>query len=140
MIVIVCVDDMFGMAFNHRRQSRDRMVTERICLDCEGKSLFVHPYSEALFVDGGPGNRKTCVEYLEKAGAGDICLVERESLKAYEHKIEKVILYRWNRRYPSDVKFDLDLSDFCLTNQEEFPGSSHDRITREVYVKTKENV
>lgn len=30
MRLIVCLDDKNGMAFNHRRQSRDRIVTEKI--------------------------------------------------------------------------------------------------------------
>ena len=30
MILIVCVDDDYGMAFNHRRQSSDRVVTAEI--------------------------------------------------------------------------------------------------------------
>ena len=30
MRVIVCVDDNGGMLFNHRRQSRDRVLCERV--------------------------------------------------------------------------------------------------------------
>ncbi len=138
MIVIVCVDDMLGMAFHRRRQSRDRVVTERICRDCEGRNLFLHPYSETLFEAYPDTQRKVCEEYLKLAGEGDVCFVERESLKAYESKIEKIILYRWNRRYPSDVTFDVALSGWHLTEQEELEGFSHETITRDVYIKAKE--
>ena len=48
-----------------------------------------------------------------------------------------VVCYRWNRHYPADQYFDIDLSamGFALWEREDFPGSSHETITREVYVK-----
>ena len=50
-------------------------------------------------------------------------------------EIEKVILYHWNRDYPADTYFDLDLTDWKITRTEEFPGFSHDKITEEVYCR-----
>ena len=49
----------------------------------------------------------------------------------------KIVLYRWNRHYPSDVKWEPDLEGlgFALTETTEFPGTSHEKITREVYVR-----
>jgi len=48
-----------------------------------------------------------------------------------------VVCYRWNRHYPADQYFDIDLSamGFALSESEDFPGKSHEKITREVYVK-----
>ena len=54
---------------------------------------------------------------------------------ACEKEIEKVILYHWNRDYPADTYFDLDLTDWKITRTEEFPGFSHDKITEEVYCR-----
>ena len=34
MKLILCVDDKGGLAFNHRRQSRDRVLNERILMHC----------------------------------------------------------------------------------------------------------
>jgi hypothetical protein len=47
------------------------------------------------------------------------------------------VVYRWNRRYPGDVFFDLDVSaaPWRCVETEEFVGSSHEKITKEVYVK-----
>ena len=39
MTLIVCVDDNMGMLFNHRRQSKDVVVRERILKQAEGKHL-----------------------------------------------------------------------------------------------------
>ena len=50
---------------------------------------------------------------------------------------EKLVIYRWNRHYPADVRWEPDLSSLGFTLQEttEFPGTSHEKITREVYEK-----
>jgi hypothetical protein len=52
-----------------------------------------------------------------------------------EAKIEKIIVFWWNRHYPSDRKFDLDLSKWNKVSEEEFAGYSHEKITKEVYEK-----
>jgi len=48
-------------------------------------------------------------------------------------RVEAVILYRWNRTYPADLRFDWTPSDFYLESAVEFPGNSHEKITREIY-------
>lgn len=40
MKLIVCMDDKNGMAFNHRRQSRDRVLAERIMELTENAKLY----------------------------------------------------------------------------------------------------
>ena len=37
MILAFCIDDQGGLAFNHRRQSRDRAVCARILEDAAGR-------------------------------------------------------------------------------------------------------
>ena len=60
---------------------------------------------------------------------------ENTGLQAVEAKIEKIIVFWWNRHYPSDRKFDLDLSKWNKVSKEEFAGYSHEKITKEVYEK-----
>ena len=48
-------------------------------------------------------------------------------------RMEGLVLYRWNRRYPADLYCTLPLEDFVLEERREFAGSSHECITREVY-------
>ena len=130
MILIVCIDDKNGMAFNHRRQSQDRVLVERIeCLTADSK-LRMAPYSQKLF---SCSDILADDDYLIKADIDDYCFVEREDVKPYEDKIQKVIVFRWNRHYPSDLKFGIDLSTWHLVASEEFPGSSHLKIAMEVY-------
>ena len=51
MIGIVCLEERRGMQFGGRRVSRDRVVTEKICELCEGKTLWMNPASEKLFAE-----------------------------------------------------------------------------------------
>ena len=50
MIVIVCVDQRNGLAFNGRRQSRDRMVAADILKESAGRRLWMTPSSRRLFL------------------------------------------------------------------------------------------
>lgn len=132
MNIIVCLDDNNGMMFNKRRQSRDSFLIRRICEITAGAKLFVNGYSSSLFEDCAA---VVCEDFLLKAKAGDYCFVENIPLKDYEEKIEKIIVYRWNRIYPSDMKFDIELDILKLSAKFRFVGSSHEKITEEVYTR-----
>ena len=67
-------------------------------------------------------------------GAGDVCFVEDAPLAPHRARITCLYVFRWNRDYPADRRLDLDLSGWERTEQEEFPGSSHDKITLERYL------
>lgn len=133
MIVIVCLDDKKGMIFNHRRQSRDQAVTDRIQKICTGKKLWMNPYSDQLY--GSLEGTDIVVEndFLSLAGSGEICLVESDSLIPSIEKIEQIIVYWWNQTYPADVYLDLDLSQWERKERNEFSGTSHEKITEERY-------
>ena len=132
MKLIVCLDDNNGMLFGGRRQSRDIKVlqdietlTERICMS---------PFSKPLFEETA---MQTYVDekFLEHAGMGDFCFVENKNVLPYIEKIEQLIIYKWNRKYPSDVQFQVPLSEWILIEKYEFSGNSHERISREIYVR-----
>ena len=73
--------------------------------------------------------------FLSEAANGEYCFVENKELKPFEKWIEKMIVFRWNRSYPADQTFDIDLSKWQLSEVSEFEGNSHEKITVEVYVK-----
>ncbi len=133
MIVIICIDDNGGMMFNRRRQSRDRLLRQRV-LDMEDFSrLLMNEFSSEQFEE--KSSIITVSEsFLEDAGENDCCFVEDRSLKPFEDRIEKLIVYRWNRVYPSDFRLDLNLEAWTLIQSADFEGSSHEKITEEVYV------
>ena len=133
MIVIACLDNRGGMAFGGRRQSRDHVLCKRIVSLVGNDILYMSEYSKKLFEDSD--NIIADGDFLDKATSGDYCFIELESLSNYEEKIEKLIVYRWNRDYPYDIKFEINLSKWKMISQSEFKGSSHDNIIEEVYVK-----
>lgn len=135
MIVIICLDDNGGMMFNRRRQSRDQAVTERIGQIARGKKLWMNSYSHKLYGDMEGVETVEAEDFLARAGEGELCLVETESLTNMETEIEKIIVFRWNRTYPADFRLDLELTDWRRESVREFPGTSHEKIAEESYMR-----
>ena len=135
MIVITCVDDNGGVLFNHRRQSSDRVVRQRILDICKGSKLWMSSYSAREFENTDAPEINVEDEFLSEAAKGEYCFVEGDDLKPYEKWIERIILIHWNRVYPADVYFDFPLNEhgWKRVSCEEFTGYSHDKITVETY-------
>lgn len=138
MIVAVCIDDNGGMLFNNRRVSRDEGVLRDLAKTAGDRSIYIDEFSAQLF---SQANIKYSAgkNFLDTAGADDICFAENTSLLRYIDKIDKLIVYCWNRRYPSDFKFDADMSLFSLAETYDLIGKSHDKITVNVYERTNQN-
>lgn len=133
MDIIVCLDDKNGMGFNKRRQSRDRVLMQHMLQFAAGKPLWAAPGSAALF-NPLPENVRVGENYLLQAGAGEYCFVEDGKWEEFAHKAEKIIVYRWNRCYPADIRFpEAELKRRVLVSRTDFSGHSHDRLTQEVY-------
>lgn len=133
MVLIVCLDLNNGMYFNNRRQSRDREVIKDIVFITKNNNLIMTEYSHKLFeneceniviTDDFKG------EYLEN----DFCFVENEDVQL--ENIKKIIVYRWDKVYPSD--YCLNLEGYHLTSTLEFKGYSHEKIVKEVYLRNEE--
>lgn len=132
MRLIVCIDDKSGMAFCNRRQSRDRVLMEDLARYVNGKTVWIMPYSEALL---SQSNLTYCVssDPINDAGEADFCFLETVDPSNLLHLVDEIVLYKWNRVYPSDTRFSADLSQYSLQSSEDFAGSSHEKITREVW-------
>ncbi len=136
MIVIAAVDDRGGMMFGKRRQSQDRVLRQRVLSLAEGRTVWMNAYTVKQFGDQmDTGLIRVDDRFMEKAGPGEFCFVENMALVSYEAQIEKVILFKWNRTYPGDVTFDLDISTWRRVSAEDFAGSSHGKITQEIYLR-----
>lgn len=131
MNIIICLDDKNGIQFNKRRQSRDSVICDRILSITKGGALWMSQYSAKMFLSS---NVNVDAEFLNLANDGDYCFVENDDFMRYLDKLEKVIVYRWNRVYPSDKKVATDfLNEKQLNSSIDFKGSSHERITEEIY-------
>lgn len=129
MILVVTLDNSNGMMFNNRRQSRDRVLIDDLMTRLGNDKLLVNSFSEELFGENYSQSITVCDNPLEAAQTGDYCFVENLDIAPYRNKIEKMLIYRWNRDYPGDMFFpfeDITSNLIC-----EFVGSSHDNITLE---------
>jgi hypothetical protein len=133
MTVIVCIDDAKGMTFNKRRQSRDEAIYRDVISCLGGKRLFAAPMSKILF--DGIGEVNYSDDPLRDCGDEDFCFIEDRALADCKDKISAMIIYKWNKKYPSSTKLDLIPSELGLKLRGtfEFKGKSHDKITKEVY-------
>jgi hypothetical protein len=134
MTVIVCVSDDGGMLFNKRRQSRDKILIKNLGEIVGDGILFVSDFSLQLFNDSDISIIAVS-NPLESAGAGDFAFVEDKSLREYMGKTEGLIIYRWNRAYPSDFWLDVNPSaeGMVLSESMDFVGKAHEKITRECW-------
>lgn len=135
MKIIICVDDHGGLAFNKRRQSRDSVLIKDVCELAGKEKIYMLPYTEKLFADIPEARIKVSERPLAAAGRGDFCFSELVEVGEYADKIEELIIYRWNRSYPSDVMLDVSPEGLGLKlcGVYEFVGTSHEKITREIY-------
>ena len=128
MKLIVCLDDNNGMMFNNRRQSRDRVLVENVLELCNDEKLYTNEYSAKLF----PENTVEMFESIDNIEEG-YCFAENFTVN--EEYVEEIIVYKWNRLYPADTHFNISLKNWNIIETVEFEGSSHEKITRERYVR-----
>lgn len=135
MIAILCVDDHNGMMFNHRRQSQDRVLRQRMLELVKGKIFWMNAYSRKQFQKEDAEEIRESEQAFLEAEEGEYCLFEDTDPALYADRIEEVILFHWNRVYPADQYVTLDLSGWTLKECSEFAGSSHEKITEEHYIR-----
>lgn len=136
MKIIVCVDNDMGMMFNHRRQSRDSVLCEYLLNQYGKEKICMTEYSSKIF------ERKDSIiikdNVTENINSKDYFFIEDANIldgmsKEDIDKIDEIIMCLWNRDYPSDRKFNLDISMYRLEKETDIVGNSHDRITIKEY-------
>ena len=134
MTAIVCIEDRGGILFNSRRVGRDLEVRRDIARDF-GK-VYMTEYSRQLFSDVEL-DAAVRVSPLSEGVRGDVCFIESGEIKDNLENISRIVLYRWNRRYPSDVKLGFEPADvgFRLVSTTDLVGQAHERITKEIYIR-----
>lgn len=133
MELILCIDDDFGMMFNHRRQSQDRILRKHIMNNWS--HVYMTEYSKKIFETEEllPGFSVS----IWKSGEAlpqDVTLFIEDPDDLQD--AELLIIYCWNRRYPSDKKLPAGFLDhYAMISEQDFAGSSHDKITERKYIK-----
>ena len=129
--VAIAVDERMGIAFNKRRQSRDRIMIEELIRSQAGK-IYVSEYSKELFLDF-KDRIEVVNDPLNECKDGECCFVELCDIKKHLNEISILIIYYWNRHYPSDITLSANLNGYTLVSTKEFAGSSHEKITKKIY-------
>ena len=135
VILIACVDDKYGLLFNGRRVSKDETVIKKLLETIGDNKLWMSQYTSSLFQEEDSKVVLIDDEFLTKASKNDYCFIEDAVPDEIKNKAEKLILFKWNREYPSDTKLEMDLSSYKIDQACEFEGKSHKKITMEVYSK-----
>ena len=130
MIYICCVDDYASLSFNKRRNSSDRFVIEDIINTVGEAPLRVDTYTAKLFRDKQVPLLIVDDDCLENAKDGEFVFVERQNPSAYLKAGDQLILYHWNRHYPSDNRLNLTGWNALEITTGEFAGYSHEKITK----------
>ena len=146
MILVVCVDDQWGMSFNGRRQSRDKAQRRHLIEMAEGAPIWMNEYTGRLFRADGylpddtpdadyrerqvPADIRVADDYLRQAGRREYAFAEMEDVSDLMDRVEGVIVYKWGRQYASDRLFPRKvLKKFKLAGSETFKGTSHENIS-----------
>ena len=129
MTLYICLDDRNGLKFNKRRQSRDAALLKDIRSQIAG-NLRIEPFSEKLIQEAE-------IPYVLPPETAEDFFAEDVPSEELLNQTERLVISRWNRHYPADVRWNPDFSTlgFSLVETTEFPGTSHEKITREVYEK-----
>ena len=131
MTLIFCVDERYGIAFNGRRQSRDAAVCDDIVTSLGDTPLETSRYSSSLFKGLADVTAND-----EPSGEGAY-FCELRDPTPLARSANTLIIYKWNRIYPSDVRCTLSPEQlgFALCESYDIIGRSHEKITKEIYKK-----
>ena len=133
MTIVVCLDDRNGMSFNKRRQSSDRELRKRLLTITEGKRLWMTAYSAKQFTE--PEAQIEITKDFSEVTTGECVFVESTIPTELVGRAKYLVVYRWNRVYPSDTVFPLEafIGNRTPSTVYEFAGYSHEKLTEEVY-------
>ena len=126
MTIILCLDDKNGISFNNRRQSRDKILIEDVM---KNNNVYILNHSFTLFSEYSVKKVNNVNELPHDA----VYFHEITDPTRMMDKFDTVIIYRWNRHYPSDIQFAFKTDLYKKISKEEFDGSSHEKITKEIY-------
>lgn len=137
MKLIVCLDTRNGWIFNKRRLSKDGKVTERILEISKEKILNLSKYSYQLFnspnYDLSKNDFNIITFPIHYYTQNELYFIE-EYPDIEVNFFDEIIIFRWDKTYPYDVRFPIDIVRSNLWNlktSNTFSGTSHGIIIEE---------
>ena len=131
--VIFCVDTRGGMAFNNRRQIKDRQIIADLVKRFGSGGVFIGEYSARLFE--GYDNVTVSADPIADCADGASCFIESPELLESISHCDTVVIYTWGLPYPADRFFEVDLVSlgFKRISKDKLATEIHNKVTREVY-------
>ena len=131
MKIAICIDKSGGILFGGRRLSQDSALRMKLIEIVSDGNLLMNEYSAKQF----EANEKIKIseDFLSEANENDICFIE--NVEVPMDKVSEIYLFNWNRNYPVDTYFEFEPKGlgFKRIKKKDFVGSSHKKITLEVY-------
>lgn len=125
MTVIIALDDKDGYTLFGKRLSRDReMISDMIN---SFDKIAVSDYSRELFENGG-----NLIPLPSQIPDNMVLFLETEDIP---EKANTLIVYRWNRHYPSNKRYSPKANGWRKKEESFLTGYSHSKITKEIYTK-----
>lgn len=134
MKLVVCLDKNNGIRFFHKRQSQDEFQRKNLFELIGNTKFYLSEYSFELYKDFDFNfeiiNKNTVI--VENS----IFLYEGDFLEKFLPSVDEIIVYFWNRDYPFDETFE-EFLNYGWKERElfEFRGTSHEKITRKIFIK-----
>lgn len=129
--IAICIEKSGGILFGGKRLSQDSVLRNKLIELVGNGKLCMNEYSAKQFDSND--KIQVCDDFLLSAGENDICFIENTEVSLND--VSEIYLFNWNRDYPADTYFEFEPkeSDFKRIKKEDFVGSSHKKITLEVY-------
>ena len=112
----------------------DSALRRRAMALTEGNGLYMSAYSAGQFSDYA-GSIQIVEDPVRQVPRDGWYFLELSDPEPLVQNADRLAVFHWNRDYPSDKRFPLEhvQKTALLLFREEFPGSSHEAITLEVY-------
>lgn len=125
--LITCLDLTGGRLFGGKRLTADREIRKRII--SQYAPVFMDDYSASSFEDEYKSRIVYGADYLNHPEG--CFFLEKDGLKNLT--FDRLIIYRYMRRYPATDRLDISLDNLRLISKKEFKGYSHEKIIEEIY-------
>ena len=126
MTIILCLDNKNGISFNNRRHSKDKILIEDVI---KHDNICIRENSKILFSN----HQVRIINNISDLPADAVYFHEITNPENIIDLFDTIIIYRWNRHYPSDIQFNFKTDLYKKILEEDFIGSSHDKITKEIW-------
>lgn len=127
MTYFTVVSNDYGVGIFGKRQSSDKNLLMDIINHAKNEKIYVSEYTYKIFL------KNNLEQNITREKKEKYIFLEIETLKDKEEEIEELIIYSWNRDYPSDKFLEINLEKYNLEKETEFKGNSHEKITKKIF-------